>query len=216
MTFEQSAAYLIALYKEATGQYPSIQIQNTADFTTVGTTLLQGGVDPIIGALGQVLDRTILGNAWTVMLQTERDHFFRREVIMVHLLWRCLRDIVVLTVQTAEVTACAGDGQAGGTRMEMVERLLLHRVDGQGARLAINLTHKHTAIIPPTATDTRLTFSDVTVMRTERTLHSSTFQMLIIPTFYHLQIFLRQRITRISRIWLRILFIYILFAYNNS
>ena len=59
MTFEQSAAYLTALYKEATGQFPSIQIQNTADFTTVGTTLLQGGVDPIIGALGQVLDRTI-------------------------------------------------------------------------------------------------------------------------------------------------------------
>ena len=59
MTFEQSAAYLTALYKEATGQFPSIQIANTADFTTVGTTLLQGGVDPIIGALGQVLDRTI-------------------------------------------------------------------------------------------------------------------------------------------------------------
>lgn len=59
MTFEQSAAYLTALYKEATGQFPTIQIANTADFTTVGTTLLQGGVDPIIGALGQVLDRTI-------------------------------------------------------------------------------------------------------------------------------------------------------------
>lgn len=59
MTFEQSAAYLTALYKEATGQFPSIQIANTADFTTVGTTLLQGGVDPIIGALAQVLDRTV-------------------------------------------------------------------------------------------------------------------------------------------------------------
>lgn len=59
MTFEQSAAYLTALYKEATGQFPSIQIANTADFTTVGTTLLQGNVDPIIGALAQVLDRTI-------------------------------------------------------------------------------------------------------------------------------------------------------------
>ena len=59
MTFEQSAAYLTALYKEATGQFPTLQIANTADFTTVGTTLLQGGVDPIIGALAQVLDRTI-------------------------------------------------------------------------------------------------------------------------------------------------------------
>lgn len=59
MTFEQSAAYLTALYQEATGQQPTIQVANTADFTTVGTTLLQGGVDPIISALTQILDRTI-------------------------------------------------------------------------------------------------------------------------------------------------------------
>ena len=135
---------------------------------------------------------------------------------MVCLLWRCLGDIMILTVQASEVTTCAGNGETGSTRMEMIKRFFLHRVDGQGTRLAIDLTHKYAIIIPPTATDPRLTFSDMTVMRTERTLHSSTFQMLIIPTFYHLQIFLRQRITRISRIWLRILFIYILFAYNNS
>ena len=59
MTFEQSAAFLTALYEEATGQQPTLQVANTADFTTIGTTLLQGGVDPIIGALTQVLDRTI-------------------------------------------------------------------------------------------------------------------------------------------------------------
>lgn len=59
MTFEQSAAFLTDLYKEATGQYPTIQIANTADFTTVATTLMQGGVDPVISALSQVLDKTI-------------------------------------------------------------------------------------------------------------------------------------------------------------
>ena len=59
MTFEQSAAFLTDLYKEATGQYPAIQIANTADFTTVATTLAQGGYDPIISALTQVLARTI-------------------------------------------------------------------------------------------------------------------------------------------------------------
>ena len=59
MTFEQSAAFLTALYEEATGQQPVLQITNTADFTSVGTTLLQGGLDPIIGALAQILDRTI-------------------------------------------------------------------------------------------------------------------------------------------------------------
>ena len=59
MTFEQSAAFLTALYEEATGQKPTLQIANTADFTTVGTTLIQGGFDPIISGLTQILDRTI-------------------------------------------------------------------------------------------------------------------------------------------------------------
>lgn len=59
MNFEQSAAFLTALYEEATGQEPTLQIANTGDFTSVGTTLLQGGLDPIIGGLAQVLDRTI-------------------------------------------------------------------------------------------------------------------------------------------------------------
>lgn len=59
MSFEQSAAFLTALYQEATGQQPTIQVTTTQDFTTVGTTLLQAGYDPIIGALSQVLQRTI-------------------------------------------------------------------------------------------------------------------------------------------------------------
>ena len=59
MSFEQSAAFLTALYEEATGQKATIQITTPADFTTVGTTLAQGGYDPIISALTQVLARTI-------------------------------------------------------------------------------------------------------------------------------------------------------------
>ena len=59
MSFEQSAAFLTALYEEATGQQPTLQISNTADFVSVGTTLIQGGMDPIIGALTQILDRTV-------------------------------------------------------------------------------------------------------------------------------------------------------------
>ena len=59
MTFEQSAAFLTALYGEATGQQPTIQVSNTADFISVGTTLIQGGLDPVISALTQILDRTI-------------------------------------------------------------------------------------------------------------------------------------------------------------
>lgn len=59
MNFEQSASFLTALYVEATGQQPTLQIANTADFTSVGTTLLQMGTDPIIAALSQVLQKTI-------------------------------------------------------------------------------------------------------------------------------------------------------------
>ena len=59
MTFEQSSAFLEDLYKEATGQYPAIQITNTQDFVSVATTLAQGGYDPIISGLTQVLRKTI-------------------------------------------------------------------------------------------------------------------------------------------------------------
>lgn len=59
MNFEQSAAFLTALYEEATGQQPTIQIANTADFISVGTTLLQGSIDPVAVGLVQLLDRTI-------------------------------------------------------------------------------------------------------------------------------------------------------------
>ena len=59
MNFEQSAAFLTALYEEATGQKPTIQIANTSDFVSVGTTLIQGGLDPCVNALVQILDRTI-------------------------------------------------------------------------------------------------------------------------------------------------------------
>lgn len=59
MSFEQSASFLTALYQEATGQQPTLQVMTPADFTTVGTTLLQMGYDPIIGALSQVLGKTI-------------------------------------------------------------------------------------------------------------------------------------------------------------
>jgi len=59
MNFEQSAAFLTALYEEATGQQPTLQIANTADFVSVGTTLLQGSLDPVVQGLVQILDRTV-------------------------------------------------------------------------------------------------------------------------------------------------------------
>lgn len=59
LSFEQSAAFLMDLYEEATGQQLSAQIADTGTFTTVGTTLLQQGYDPIINAISVVLTKSI-------------------------------------------------------------------------------------------------------------------------------------------------------------
>lgn len=62
MTFEQSAAFLTDLYEEATGKQLTLQIANTADFTSVATSTLKLGRDPVMNALGQVLTKTIFSN----------------------------------------------------------------------------------------------------------------------------------------------------------
>ena len=58
MTFEQVAAVLNEIQAQATGT-KSIAITDTASFVSVGTTLLKTGFDPIMGAISQVLSRTI-------------------------------------------------------------------------------------------------------------------------------------------------------------
>ena len=72
-----------------------------------------------------------IGNARAMMFYTEFYNSFRREIIMPDLRWRDLRNLMVLTVQSAEVAARTGDGEALGARMEMIERFLLDGVDGQ-------------------------------------------------------------------------------------
>jgi len=59
LTFEQSAAFLMDMYKEATGRESTINVVDTGTFTSVATTLLQMGYDPIINAITQVLDKSI-------------------------------------------------------------------------------------------------------------------------------------------------------------
>lgn len=59
LTFEQSAAFLMDMYKEATGKESTINVVDTGTFTSVATTLLQMGYDPIINAITQVLDKSI-------------------------------------------------------------------------------------------------------------------------------------------------------------
>ena len=59
LSFEQSAAFLMDMYEEATGKNPTITVVDTATFTSVATTLLQMGYDPIISAISQVLNKSI-------------------------------------------------------------------------------------------------------------------------------------------------------------
>ena len=78
---------------------------------------------------------------------------------------------MVLTVQAAEVAARTGDGEALGARMEVVERLLLDRVNSQRTRPSIYLANEHTALIASAPADARLALADVAMMRAEQTRH---------------------------------------------
>ena len=101
---------------------------------------------------------------------------------MTYFRWRHLRNLMVLTVQTPEVTASTGNGETLGAWMKVVQRFLLNRVDGQRTRLAIDLADKHAVLVATAAADTRLAVGNLAMMRTELTLHPSTVQPLIIST----------------------------------
>ena len=92
---------------------------------------------------------------------------------------------MVLTVQAAEVAARTGDGEACGTRMEVVEWFLLDGVYSQRTRPSIYLADQHTALIASATADACPALADVAMMRAEQTLHAATIQWPIIFTFVH-------------------------------
>lgn len=59
LTFNDIAIVLNQVLVQATGQ-SSIVATNTSDFTTVATTALQAGYDNLMGAISQILSRTII------------------------------------------------------------------------------------------------------------------------------------------------------------
>lgn len=61
MTFEQISTVMNQLYKMVTGQNAQSMV-TTADFVTVGQKLMLGGLDPVLGAISQVLGRSIFGS----------------------------------------------------------------------------------------------------------------------------------------------------------
>ena len=58
LTFEQAAAFLTDLYEQASGG-TAIAVTNTGSFVTVAQATLKTGYDNVIGAISQVLGRTI-------------------------------------------------------------------------------------------------------------------------------------------------------------
>ncbi len=58
LTFNQLATVLTGIVNQATGAAVQAPI-NTAQFVTVGQTALKAGYDPLLGAISQVLSRTI-------------------------------------------------------------------------------------------------------------------------------------------------------------
>lgn len=59
MEFNQVSAVLNAIQQQVTGQTEISTITNTADFISVAHTTLQAGYEPILGAISQLIDRTI-------------------------------------------------------------------------------------------------------------------------------------------------------------
>lgn len=58
MTFEDASAILNNIRQQVTGQ-ASMAPVNTAEFVSVGTTLLQSGYDPVLNAITQMVTKTI-------------------------------------------------------------------------------------------------------------------------------------------------------------
>lgn len=75
------------------------------------------------------------GDTWQMMLDGNLYNFLRRQLIEVNIRWKHLRDVMVLTVETAEVTTCTGQRQTAGSRMKLIQGFLLNRVISQAQGL---------------------------------------------------------------------------------
>ena len=58
MSFEDASTILNSIRKQVTGE-EDIAIENSGDFVSVATTLLQAGYDPVLSAITQLISRTI-------------------------------------------------------------------------------------------------------------------------------------------------------------
>lgn len=102
---------------------------------------------------------------------------------MIGLIWGSLRNVVILTVFAAEVAACAGKGEARGARMEVVQRLFLDGVDGEGTGLAVDFADEHAGVVAAAAAHTGLAVGNVAVVGAQITLDCPILQTIIIFSY---------------------------------
>lgn len=62
LSFEQAASILNELHKNVTGTVEDVTILNLADFVSVGQVVLRTGTDPVMGAISQLVGRTIFSS----------------------------------------------------------------------------------------------------------------------------------------------------------
>ena len=74
---------------------------------------------------------------------------------------------VILAEGTAEVAAEAADGEDEASRVEVIERLLLDGIEGDGGQPAVVLAADRAAFVRAGAAEARLTVGEAAVMRTE-------------------------------------------------
>ena len=91
---------------------------------------------------------------------------------------------MVLTVEATEITTCAGEGETGGTRMEVVEGFLLDGVDGEGAGMGVDFAEEHAGVVATAAAETGLAVGDVAVVGAQLTHDRSIVLLAIISTFH--------------------------------
>lgn len=126
-----------------------------------------------------------IGDAGAPLLNANINHLFGCEVDVSHLGRRGLRDVMVLTIQAAEIATCASDGETSRAGMEMIERLFLYRVNSDGTWPAIDLADEPAIHIAATAAQSRLSRENVAAMGTELAQRHSVIPHLIISAFVH-------------------------------
>lgn len=90
---------------------------------------------------------------------------------------------MILTVQAAEIAACAGNGKTRCARMEMVKRLFFYGVDGQRTGFCIYFANESAAMVATATADSCFAVCYTAVVWTELALNGTIVQTLVIAAF---------------------------------